>query len=63
MILGDGFTYDQLAEFDARAQALSDGLMAMSPPFNALAGKINIHTVPGRRSSPGLRIARLLARR
>jgi hypothetical protein len=44
VILGDGFSASDLAEFDARAAALANGLIAM-PPFDALASKINIHAV------------------
>lgn len=44
VILGDGFTLSELAEFDRRAEAIANGLIAM-PPFSALASKINIHTV------------------
>jgi IgA peptidase M64 len=44
VILGDGFASSELAVFDARADAIANGLIVM-PPFDALAGKINIHTV------------------
>jgi hypothetical protein len=44
VILGDGFQQAELGIYDARAAMIAGGLMAI-PPFDGLAGRINIHSV------------------
>jgi hypothetical protein len=44
VIVGDGFQHQELPTFDAWARELSDGLRAL-PPFDGVAGLINVHTV------------------
>lgn len=44
VILGDGFQESELGIFDARVALIAGGLLTM-PPFDGLAGRINIHSV------------------